>query len=106
MQRKTKKVILLIFGFAAAAVFIGIFVENMLNFELVSWNYWIWFTMRMSTIVLLGFIPICISMRMHAKDIMTENEQLSKLLNFTSVLLILIGVFALTLGPMIFSTFI
>lgn len=103
MKRKTKKKILFIFGFAATAVFIGIFVENMSRFESASMDYWTWFTMQMCAIVFAGFIPICISMRMHAKDIMIENERLSKFLKVMSVLLILIGVIAVTIGPMIFN---
>lgn len=103
MTRKTKKIILLIFGFILTAVFTGIFVENLLRYELGSGEFWTWFIMQMSAIFIAGFIPIDISMRMHAKDIMIENERLSKFLKVISVLLILIGVIAVTIGPMIFN---
>lgn len=41
MQRKTKKRIILIFGFAATAVFAGIFFENVSNY-LGTDKFWGW----------------------------------------------------------------
>lgn len=102
MQRKTKKRIILIFGFAATAVFAGIFFENVSNY-LGTDKFWGWIMFQMSGVFLVGIIPICISILMHSKDIKLENERRAKVLKALSIIIILISVFILTIGPLVLS---
>lgn len=58
---------------------------------------------QMSGVFLVGIIPICISVLMHAKDIKIENERLAKFLKAISIIIILASVFILAIGPLVLS---